>query len=137
MINQYDKAGADKKYLVLANNTYAAIAAEIGPCLLAISNNRQALMFTDNSNNICKTLQDSSGDGVLPDESVLIADSTGKATSITGLGANATAFKFPIPFNLEFGDQTVDGSVRFVVTTTGITIQRRVSSAWYTCQEIS
>ena len=63
MVNQYDRPGADKQYLTFPNNTYAAIAAEIGPALIAISNNLQALMFTDNSGNICKTLKDASGNG--------------------------------------------------------------------------
>ncbi len=58
MVNQYDRSGADKQYMTFANNTYAAIAAEIGPALIAIANNLQALLFTDNSGNICKTLQD-------------------------------------------------------------------------------
>ncbi len=130
MINEYDKPGADKQYLVLANNTYAAIAAEIGPALITIANNLQALVFTDKDNVIHKTLQDASGAGTIPNESILVANSTGKATSITGVKIDTSALKLPIPFNIEFGSQTTDGSVRFVVTTTDIAIQRRIGGVW-------
>jgi hypothetical protein len=137
MVNQYDRPGADKQYLTFANNTYAAIAAEIGPALIAIANNLQALVFTDNNGVVCKTLQDASGNGSLPDGSVIVANSTGKATNIAGATATATRIRFPMPYNIEFGDQTTDGSVRMVVTAGKIVFQRLLSSSWIDMQEIS
>ncbi len=135
MVNQYDRPGADKQYMTFPNNTYAAIAAEIGPALIAIANNLQALMFTDNSGNICKTLQDASGNGSIPENSVIVANATGKATNVTGATMTTARIRFPMPFNIEFGDQTTDGSIRIVATSGVLKIQKLVSGSWYDAAE--
>lgn len=137
MINQLDRPGADKEYLTFPNNTYALVAAELGPCVVAIANNLQALMFADSSGNVCKTLQDASGNSTIPENSVIVANSTGKATSVVGATMTSTRIRFPMPFNIEFGDQTTNGSVRMVVTSGKIVFQKLSSGNWVDMQEIS
>lgn len=137
MVNQYDRSGADKQYMTFPNNTYAAIAAEIGPALVAIANNLQALVFTDSSGNVCKTLQDASGAGSIPENSLLVADADGKATGVTDATITSARVRFPMPFNIEFGDQTSDGSVRVVVTSGKIVFQRLLSSVWIDMGELT
>lgn len=137
MVNQYDRPDADKEYLTLANSTYAAIAAEIGPALIAIANNLQALVFTDSSGNICKTLQDASGNGSIAENSLIVANSTGKATGVNGATMTTARIRFPMPFNIEFGDQVSDGSVRIVVTSGKLVFQRLLSSSWIDIGEMN
>jgi|SRR5574344_84960 hypothetical protein len=135
MVNQVDRPGADKQYMTFPNNTYAAIAAEIAPEVVAIANNLQSLVFADNNGVVCKTLQDASGNGSIPNGSIIVANSTGKATNITGATMTGTYARFPLPFNLEFGDQTVDGSVRIVIASNSLKIEKRQSGSWYTAVE--
>jgi hypothetical protein len=135
MNNSYDKAGADKQYAIAANNTYAAIAAEIGPCLWAIANDLQALIFADSNGVVHKTLQDASGSGSIPNTSVIVADATGKATNIANVTVTSSRIRFPMPFNIEFGDQTTNGSVRIVATSGSLKIQKLVSGSWYDAVE--
>jgi hypothetical protein len=137
MVNQVDRPGADKQYMTFPNNTYAAIAAEIAPEVVAIANNLQSLVFADNNGVVCKTFQDASGNGSIPNGSIIVANSTGKATNITGATMTGTYARFPLPFNLEFGDQTVDGSVRVVVTSGKIVFQRLLSSVWIDMGELT
>lgn len=138
MVNQYDRPGADKEYLTFPNNTYAAIAAEpLGPAVLAIANNLQALLFADASGNICKTLQDASGNGSIAENSLIVANSTGKATGVNGATMTTERIRFPMPFNIEFGDQVSDGSVRIVVTSGKLVFQRLLSSSWIDIGEMN
>jgi hypothetical protein len=137
MTNDYDIAGADKQYAGQANGSYAEIVADIGPDMLAISNNRTAIVFTDNNGDPYKTLQDASGDGVIPVNSILVADANGRATSNAGFlfdAASATQ-TLPLPFTLNFGG-TVDGAKQIVVSSTGFKFQSRVTGAWVDLGEI-
>jgi len=136
MDNQYNKTGAGLRFAVAPNATYATLAANIAACLFGIANDRKAWVFADNEGNVYKTLQDASGDGNIPEHSILFADSAGRATSDTELLFNASTatMTFPLPFTLNFGG-TAEGAQQFVVSDTGVAIQKRSGGAWVTTAE--
>jgi hypothetical protein len=103
--------------------------------LWAIANDLQAWIFADSNGVVHKTLQDASGSGSIPNTSVIVADATGKATNVANVTVTSARIRFPMPFNIEFGDQTTNGSVRIVATSGSLKIQKLVSGSWYDAVE--
>lgn len=134
MDSLHEQSGADKVFAVLPNNTYAEIvASNLGAAQIAVATNVQALIFWDHLGNMCKTLQDASGASTIPEDSIIHADSTGKATSDTMFKFDATNARLQlpaVPFTIAFGDQDADGSLRIRATADGFYFGKRVSGAW-------
>lgn len=130
MDNIVDRSGAGKRYVPAANQTYAVLLENKAACLFGIVNDRKAWAFCDTDGEIYKTLQDSSGDGTIPEDSVLLADANGRATNDANLKYTGTTFHFPLPITFEFGDQSVDGSRRHRITTDGDFFEKRVAGNW-------
>lgn len=132
MDSQFEKEGADKVYSIAQNNTAALIIANLAACMWAIANDRKAWFFADKDGNVHKTLQDASGDGIIAQNSVIIANSDGQATSNANFQFDATnaILKLPFPFTLAFGDQSTNKSMRIRITSDGFFFEKRESGAW-------
>jgi hypothetical protein len=133
MASEYEHASPDVKALVVRmNDPYATLITKLTEGMMGIANDRNAIVFADKDGNFHKTFQDSTEDGVIPENSVVFVDSDGKATYDTGFKidiANAR-IEFPLPFTLAFGDQDTNGSMRIRVTTDGIYFGKRVAGVW-------
>ena len=130
MDNIVDRTGAGKRYVPAANQVYATLLLNAAACLFGIATDRKAWVFCDDEGSMFKTLQDSSGDGTIPENSVLLADANGRATNDTNLTYDGTTFQFPLPLTLAFGDQSTNGSMRIRVATEGVFFEKRISGTW-------
>ena len=131
--SEFEHSSPDKKIFgVQVNHAYATLIGMIAEGMIGIANDRNALVFEDKDGNQHKTLQDSTGDAVIPENSVVIIDSGGKATYNGSFKFDATnaRIEFPLPFTLAFGDQDTNGSLRIRIAETGIYFGHRVSGAW-------
>jgi hypothetical protein len=132
--SQYEHADPDVKAIIVRlNHAYATLLTMLSlPGMMGIANDVNAIVFKDKDGNAYKTLQDASGASTLAENSVVIIDSSGRATSNASFkfdSANAR-ITFPLPFTLAFGDQDTNGSIRIRITTDGIYFGKRVAGAW-------
>ncbi len=101
MENQNNIVGAVRRFAGFPNNTLAAIIAAIASDQIAIANDRNAIIHTDNEGNACKTM-------------------SGEATDDDNFTFTSTAMKLPLPFTFELGNQTTVGSKRIRITDSGV-----------------
>lgn len=101
MENQNNITGAVRRYAGFPNNALATIRAAIASNQIAIANDHNALIHTDNEGNACKTM-------------------SGEATDDDNFTFTETIMQLPLPFTLGFGPQTTAGSKRIRVTDAGV-----------------
>ena len=111
MENQNNITGAVRRFAGFPNNTLAAIIAAIASNQIAIANDRNAIIHTDNEGNACKTM-------------------SGEATDDDNFTFTAIDMQLPLPFTFKFGDQTSNGSMRFTITTDNFKFEKRISGSW-------
>jgi hypothetical protein len=133
MNSEYEHADPDFKDLTIqVNGTYANLITMLLPAMLGIVNEHKAIVFIDKDGDPHKTMQDSTGDGTIPVNSVIFANSDGRATFNSGFKFDATnaLIQFPLPFTLAFGDQETNGSMRIRITDAGFWFGKRINGAW-------
>ena len=133
MASEFEHASPDVKALVVhLNHPYATLITKLTEGMLGIANDHNALVFVDKDGNQYKTLQDATGDAIIPENSVLFADSLGRATynASVKIDISNARIEFPLPFTLAFGDQDTNGSYRIKVESGGIYFGKRVAGVW-------
>jgi hypothetical protein len=135
MNSVYEKAGADKEYAVAINATWANLLLNMAAGLFGISTDKLCWTFWDHLGNPHKCLTDASGEsgGInnLPANSVITVDASGHATASANFFYTATTLRLPTPpFTLEFGDPTVNGSMRLRIVAGGAYLESRELGAW-------
>lgn len=131
--SEFEHADPDRKVLAIqVNHAYATLVTMLSAGMMGIINDYPGILFIDKDGNTHKTLQDSTEGASIPENSVIFANSDGKATynaSFKFDSSNAR-IEFPLPFTLAFGDQDTNGSIRIRVTTDGIYFGKRISGSW-------
>jgi hypothetical protein len=131
--SEFEHADPDRKVIgIQINHTYATLLTMLSAGMMGVINDYPGVLFVDKDGNPHKTLQDSTGAASIPVNSVIFADTSGKATYNTDFKFDASnaRIEFPLPFTLAFGDQDTNGSMRIRITTDGIYFGKRVSGSW-------
>lgn len=133
MSSEYEHASPDKKvFMVQMNDPYATLITKLVEGMIGIANDRNAMVIVDKDGNQYKTLMDSSGDGIIPENCIAFVDDSGLVTYNSNFKFDSTnaRIQFPLPFTLAFGDQETNGSIRIRIATTGIYFGHRTAGVW-------
>lgn len=128
MDNASSIVGAKKVLGAAMNQIYTNLVQmlkKIG--MFGVATDKNIWMFAGSNATPFKCVTDSSGSSGLPENGILIADSNGHANASQNMTMTENVLQLPSEYTIAFGDQTVDGAKRILVSSSGISFEERIN----------